>query len=66
MMLLFDKSSNKIEDNTQEIRRAFCRSAFQFVDGISTDLKNIVYSYEFPELMILLIYGEKTINKQNH
>jgi len=32
------------EDDTQEIRRAFCRSVFQFVDGVSTDLKNIVYS----------------------
>lgn len=39
------------EDDTQEIRRAFCRSAFQFVDGISTDLKNIVYSYESSELI---------------
>jgi hypothetical protein len=66
------------EDDTQEMRRAFCRSVFQFVDGVSTDLKNIVSYYESPELIgedsylalhdkkkVIKDGKEKTINKRN-
>ncbi|GAB4188860.1 MAG: hypothetical protein Tsb002_15450 [Wenzhouxiangellaceae bacterium] len=33
-------------EDTQEMRRAFCRSVFQFVDGVATDLKNEIVEYE--------------------
>jgi len=44
-----------VTEDSQYIRRAFCRSVFQFVDGIATDLKQDVERYESPELI-----GENT------
>jgi hypothetical protein len=43
---------NKLEaEDSQPMRRAFCRSVFQFVDGIASDLKQDVVKHESPELI---------------
>lgn len=36
-------------NDSQEMRRAFCRSLFQFVDGVASDLKSTIVMYESPE-----------------
>ena len=59
---------NKIgEEDSQPMRRAFCRSVFQFVDGIASDLKADVFSYESPELIgehyYLALQDKKIISK---
>lgn len=38
-------------EDSQPMRRAFCRSVFQFVDGIASDLKQDVARNESPELI---------------
>ncbi|NQT57034.1 MAG: hypothetical protein HQ551_12495 [Desulfobacteraceae bacterium] len=38
-------------EDSQPMRRAFCRSVFQFVDGIASDLKQDVAKYESPQLI---------------
>lgn len=55
-------------EDTQPMRRAFCRSVFQFVDGIATDLKEDVYRHESPELIgddyYLALQDRKIISKE--
>lgn len=36
-------------EDCQELRRAFCRSVFQFVDGVSSALKTNIFLSESPE-----------------
>ena len=38
-------------EDSQPMRRVFCRSLFQIVDGIASDLKQDVAKYESPELI---------------
>jgi len=59
---------NKLNiEDTQFMRRAFCRSVFQFVDGIASDLKADVSRHESPELIgdhaYLALQDKKIIHK---
>ena len=59
---------NKLgEEDSQAMRRAFCRSVFQFVEGIASDLKEDVFLHESPELIgdhyYLALQDKKIISK---
>lgn len=55
------------QEDTQPIKRAFCYSVFQFVEGAASILKHLVSSYESPGLIgddwYLALHDKKKIYK---